>query len=192
MTTIQFALDASCFSEFLISGNLICIAGRLSAGKTTLLQQIQQMGEASAKGSTVLISPENPHNDFDNAPYISAETIRQHLLEIQGQREIKLVLIDNLGLLDDVEGDKGEGLQRMAVDLNLTVVVTYRLQSMAEIREDGEPKFGDFSEVIQAIYPDVMVLLFDGSDMQKAYVIRLSQKADVELELIQEVFLVSY
>lgn len=183
-------IDIKQITDHLLPGNLICIAGRLGSGKTTLLQQIKQMSEAAAKGSTVLISPENPHNDFDNAPYISAETIRQHLLEIRSQKEIKLVLIDNLCLLDDLEGDKGEGLKRLAVDLILPVVVSCHLRRATGKRPDGQPTISDFEEVLQEVTPDVMIFLFDDSDHKCAYSIKLSHENDGSV--IDEITLLSF
>lgn len=172
MTLLSTSFDGEQITKYLQPGNLICIAGRLGSGKTTLLQQLQQMSETAAKGSTVLISPENPHNDFDNAPYISAETIRQHLLRIQSKREIKLVLIDNLGLLDDVEGDKGEGLKRLAVELKVPVVVSCFFRRSADPSQESKPELTDLLDNTIERTADVVVLLHVGEGGRKVHILR--------------------
>jgi replicative DNA helicase len=168
MEPVQHKYDIAEITDLLLPGNLICIAGRLDSGKTTLLQQLQQRSEAAAKGSTVLISPEHPHNDFDSAPYISSETIRQHLLKIQNQREIKLVLIDNLGLLDDVESDKGEGLKRLAVDLKLPVVVSCFLRRAADAKQPGIATSTDILDPTIERSVDVLLLLHKMGEAREA------------------------
>jgi len=159
MNATQCFLDANFISEFLIPGNLICIAGRPGTGKSTLLQQLEQTSKDDGNYDVILISPENPKNDFDNAPYISAETIRQNLVEILAERNISLVLIDNLQLLDDVEGDKSEGLKRMAGDLNLPVVVTCHARRTADVGPDRQPILDDLADDTIKNFADVVILL---------------------------------
>ena len=167
MNTPPRSFDLSVLKEILIPGNLICIAGRPGTGKSTLLQQLEQKSKDDGNYDVILISPENPKNDFDNAPYISAETIRQHLVEIMAERNISLVLIDNLQLLDDVEGDKSEGLKRMALDLNLPVVVTCHALRTADVRPDRRPKLDDLADDTIKNFADVVVLLHELGGIRK-------------------------
>ncbi len=158
-TVGMFSLD---LNNLQVATRLLCMEAQMDSHlvRTGKLSRLQY--EKLIKVSNKLKST---HIWIDDTPLISRSTLRAKARRLKAERDIKLLVIDYLQLIKEIEcSDDSECEERktcqmlksLANELAVPVVLLIQLTSKIEKREDKRPKLYDFR------YPDVISKTADG------------------------------
>lgn len=132
---------------------------------------------ADLRGLPILLHRRSTHTVTSIAAAVRAKQLQ---LEKAGAEPLRAVVVDHLGLLSgaDVDpkgrmilsqriGEQTAALKRLAVDLQITVLLLCQLNRAIEQRADATPKLSDLRDS-GAIEQDAAVVMFLHRDMQGA------------------------
>ena len=102
---------------------------------------------------------------IDDTPHLTIEEIRQKAKTMKLEKDIKLVVIDYLELLNsqDKISDIGGELKKIAIEFDVAIIVVSQMSKKIDKREDKRPKITDLKQgltfanvfdVIMFIYRD--------------------------------------
>lgn len=172
---------------------LILIGGRPSTGKTSLILDITKEValndkipvvvfslETGIKKCVDLILGENKTLDYikelseanifiDDTPAISVETIKEKCIKLKKEKNIGLIIIDYLQLIQ-VDGQYKNReleiakvsltLKKLSHELNIPIIITSQLSAEIEKREDKRPRLVDVHSAVEQD-SDVVMFLYN-------------------------------
>lgn len=97
---------------------------------------------------------------IDDTPSISIQELREKSFKLKEEKNIGLVLIDYLQLINDSEDENiCTSLKNLAIELDVPVIVTSQLTTEIDKREDKRPRLSDVNSVVEQ-ESDVVMFLY--------------------------------
>lgn len=97
---------------------------------------------------------------IDDTPSISIQELKEKSFKLKEEKNIGLVLIDYLQLINDGKDENiCTSLKNLAIELDVSVIITSQLTTKIDKREDKRPKLSDVNSVVEE-ESDVVMFLY--------------------------------
>ncbi len=104
---------------------------------------------------------------IDDTPSISIQELREKSFKLKEEKNIGLVLIDYLQLINDSEYENiCTSLKNLAIELDVPVIVTSQLTIEIDKREDKRPRLSDVNSVVEQESDVVMFLCSEDNNRE--------------------------